>query len=200
MSRRPRLAGFSLIEMLLVLAFIAILAAIAMPSMEPAVVDQLRATARIVAADLAYARSLAVGNNSTYRITFDLSKNRYVLQHSGTNGALDALPKSPFSSPGDPADRHIVALDDLPHVGSPVQLAGVLSGAAALGNVEFGPLGQTINVQPTTIWLRAGRGDQARYISLEVNPVTGMVSIADCSKNAPSQLSSASSANLSATP
>ena len=179
--------GFSLLELLLVVAVVAILAAIVLPSVQPAVVDQLRAAAQIAATDLAYARSLAVANNSTYKITFDFKQNRYVMTYSGTNPALRQLPNSPFSSPGDPPDQHVVDFDNLPHVGPVVRLAaaGTSSSLQAVDNVEFGPLGQTIRAEATKVWLAAGGGDATRYITIEVNPSTGIARAGDCATVSP---------------
>ena len=69
--------AFTLLELLLVVAIVGILVGVLLPDMQPAVYDQLRSTAQIVATDLAYARSLAVANNDNYRITFDLNNNQY---------------------------------------------------------------------------------------------------------------------------
>jgi len=181
-------AGFSLLELLLVVAVVATLVAIVLPSPQPGVYDQLRCTAQIVATDLAYARSLAVANDSYYRITFDLLENRYVLRHSGPNPALVQLPNSPFSSQDNPADQHTVDLDDLPHVGPTVRLAAAATGDATMqsvDDVEFGPLGQTTAATPTTIWLAAGKGDHRKYITLKINPVTGMADIGDLTDTEP---------------
>jgi prepilin-type N-terminal cleavage/methylation domain-containing protein len=180
--------AFTLLELLLVVAIVGILVGVMLPSTQPAVYDQLRSTAQIVATDLAYARSLAVANNDNYRITFDLNANQYILKHSGTNAALDTLPKTPFSSAGDPADRHVVDLDNLPHAGPAVRLAAVAatgSSTVSVGDVEFGPLGQTTRTNPTTIWLMASGGSDRRYMTLVVSPVTGMTQVGGYSDSGP---------------
>jgi hypothetical protein len=159
--------------------------------MEPSATDQLRSTARMLSAELAYARSLAVNNNSTYRVTFDARRNRIILEHSGTNAALDNLPDSAFRRPGDPATQHIVDLDDLPHVGRPVQLLGAAgytdwwldlfgheeaprTATGRVNSVEFGPLGETDVADSTVVWLACGAGDDTQYTWLAINPITGL--------------------------
>jgi prepilin-type N-terminal cleavage/methylation domain-containing protein len=175
-----RAAAFSLIELLLVLTVLGILVGLALPSSDPSVAEQLRAAARLVATDLAYGRSLAVNYNSTYRFTFDSKQNRYVLEHSGSNAALNVLPRSPFRSPNDPPTQHIVSLDELPVVGPPMKLVAVTVGNNAMAQattLEFGPLGETTRAEPTTIWLAAGRGTGRRYLPITVHPVTGMAEV-----------------------
>jgi len=186
-AARPFRCGFSLLELLLVIALAGLLLALVLTSGQPAVVEQLRATAGLLSADLAYARSLAVSNNSTYKITFSLKKNRYVLEHSGTNPALHTLPKSPFSLPGDSPTKHVVDLDELPRVGPLVHLAAVGAGdpPEATTTVEFGSLGQLTSGRPTTIWLTAGSGNEQRYITLEIDAVTGIVRCGTCSLTPP---------------
>ncbi len=177
---RRQSAGLTLIELLLVIAVLGILLGVILPSGDPTLHERLRATARVVATDLAYGRSLAVAYNSTYRISFDNQGCRYVLRHSGTNPALNTLPKSPFRAPGDPPDQHIVDLNVLPCSGGSVQFAATAQVAGSyqpVTELEFGALGQTSRANPTIVWLAAGRGAQARYISVTVNPVTGLAEL-----------------------
>ncbi|MEN6450444.1 MAG: prepilin-type N-terminal cleavage/methylation domain-containing protein [Thermoguttaceae bacterium] len=183
--RRGPPGGFTLLELLLVMAIVAALTAVVLPSAQPTIVEQLRATAQIVATDLAYARSLAVANNSNYKITFDVSGNQYTLTYSGTSPSLKQLPNTPFSSPGDTSEKHIVNLRELP--GADVRLAGVAASDSLqpVDNIEFGPLGQTIRTEATTVWLAAGAGDRMRYIAVEVNPATGIARAGDCTTVGP---------------
>jgi type II secretory pathway pseudopilin PulG len=169
----------TLIELLMTLLVMGIVAAMLIPLFGADTTDKLLAVAEIVAADLEHARALAVANGSTYRLTFDVAGNRYFLNHSGTNSALNTLPPSAFRRNDDPSDRHTTVLSELPITNPSVRLATVVCApaAAAVNDVEFGPLGNTTRPQETSIWLACGSGTTARYISLRVAPVTGMVEI-----------------------
>ena len=186
--RRRQVAGFSLIELLMVIAVLGILVGLALPSSNPTLHDQLRSAAGILRTDLAYGRSLAVTNNSTYQITFDPTNNRYVLQHSGSNPDLDTLPDSPFRAPDDPPNQHVVVLDELPHLGPTARIVAVAEVGAfpqPVADVEFGPLGETTRSSPTRIWLAAGHDADTRYLWLQVDPVTGLAEIGDYTSSAP---------------
>jgi prepilin-type N-terminal cleavage/methylation domain-containing protein len=177
---RRQSAGFSLIELLMVIVVLGILAGLVLPRSNPSLYDQLRAAAQILRTDLAYRRSLAVTNSSSYRIRFDTTGNRYVLAHSGNKAALDVLPDSPFRDPDDPATEHVVELDRLPHVGCGVRIVtAATSGVVTerVSDVEFGPLGATTRSSPTVVWLAAGHGGDTRYLSLTINPVTGLTEV-----------------------
>jgi prepilin-type N-terminal cleavage/methylation domain-containing protein len=183
--------GFTLLELLIAIAVMGVLAALVIPTSSPSIHDQLLAAARAVATDLAYGRSLAVANNDSYALTFETDNNRLILQHTGTNTALDILPRTAFSRPGDSAKQHILDLDDLPRVGAPVNLLTVRyansSSSVPTTQLEFGPLGETTQATETTLWLTAGTGTAQRYVSLTVNPVTGLTTIGDYSGYGPPQ-------------
>ncbi|NLX96265.1 MAG: hypothetical protein GXY83_08810 [Rhodopirellula sp.] len=160
------------------ISLMAVLAGLVLPKSNVTLRDQLRSTAQVLAADLAYARSLAVTNVSHYRVTLDFKRQRYVLEHTGANPSLEHLPASPFRDPNDPSDQHIVKLDELPHLGVPVRLeaAGTYGGTIRKTDiVEFDPLGGTAASGYTRLWLSAGDGAAKRYFLLWVNPVTGLV-------------------------
>lgn len=173
--------GFTLIEVLLVLALMGVLAAIVLPGSNPSLREQLGGVGQIVASDLAYARNLAVTNASSYRVTFDSANNRYILEHTGSNTALDALPDTALRDPDDPANQMIVDLDALPRMGPPVRIGALGEVGAncttAVTYVEFGPLGETSASGKTVLWLTAGEGASQRYLVLTVHPVTGLVDV-----------------------
>ncbi len=172
--------------MLLVVAILGILVGLLLPDASATLPDRLRAAARLLAGDLAYARSLAVANNSRYRVRFEPKANRYVLEHSGPNAALDQLPPSPFRNPDDPDDQQIVDFDLLPQIGQRVRLLGAVVGSGAIqrvDDVEFDALGQTTRSAATVVWLCVGEGADRRYITIEVNPATGLATRGELTTN-----------------
>jgi hypothetical protein len=184
-------------ELLIVVSLMGILAGVALSSLNPGTHEELQAAAQLLCGDLAYGRSLAVANNSSYRFRFQATRNRYVLEHSGSNRALDTLPDSPFRSPSDLPSEQSVDLDDLPHLtGQNVRLAGVTTSAGlrlTQEELEFGPLGETTRTEETVVWLAAGRNQQTRYLPVHVNPVSGLATIGQYSSRGPALTQSGNS-------
>lgn len=188
--------GLTLIEILITVAILGILAAAVIPQFGATAPDQVRGAAQIVAADMDYARSLAISNNSTYLITFSKSRNGYILTHSGTNTSLDDLPDNPFRRPSDDSKSLIVLLSDFPHVGSDVTIAAVVTDEPApqeVTSIEFDTLGQTTRKQPTLIWLSSRAGAEDIYLPIEINPVTGLTTIGEITTVAPTVSSATAS-------
>jgi hypothetical protein len=149
--------------------------------------EQLRGAASILAADLNYARNLAVTNGSSYRVAFFTDNNKYVLSHTGANSALDKLPSSPFRPSSDADDEQTCDFDRLPHMGATVHLHAVHQTGAwePVSDVEFGPLGGTTRPQATVVWLRCGSDSNRRFLPLTIDPTTGLVTVGETLSQAP---------------
>jgi prepilin-type N-terminal cleavage/methylation domain-containing protein len=185
-----RRAGFTLVELLLLLTIMGIVASIAIPSMQSTGDYTVEAAARIVAADLRLARSLAVEYNTDWTVTFDHTVNIYELSHTGS-GTIP-VPDNPRARPGDPSGRYVVCIDRLavsPRAGESLSVGSVEYGPTptATNHVTFGPLGGTgpqsgssaDRAEDTVIWLTIADGDSQRSVPLTVSWVTGQVQIGD---------------------
>lgn len=186
-------AGFTLVELLIVLTVMGIVAAMIVPQLEPGAAHQLRAVGAIVVSDLDYARHLAVANQSTYRVDFDASGARYVITHSGANSAYDTLPNSPFRHTGDPPTEHICRFDDLPHVGVRVDFLGIAFESTTGNRLEFDSLGSVTNGGNATIWLAGGVGQTRYYLPIVVNGTTGLATVGELTHAQPLAVSEAES-------
>ena len=175
--RNPQCGGFSLVELIVVILILAILASFAVPLIGAGVEERLATGATALVCDLDMGRSLAVNNASSYRFTFDTAQSIYSLKHVGTNTALDVLPATPFHHISDNGRTLTAEFDDLPSLGGDVQLVSVLinqSPPAEVADLEFTRLGSTTRTEETVLWLAAGRGEERRYLSVVVNPTTGL--------------------------
>ena len=174
--------GFSLIELLIVLALLGIITGAVLTHMQSTVNDQLDAAARIVASDLYYVRNLSVANNSSYRLTFEPLSSSYYFEHSGANAGLDTLPPSPHGVVADSPTRQSTNLGLGTAISTSAEVAAVRAltpSPTEVTALEFGPLGETTRSEATRIWLAAGVDDARRYVPLTINPVTGNVTIGD---------------------
>ena len=77
--------GFSLMEIMLVLAIIAILSSISMPTMRGfAASRRLKSSAQKIADTLAFARDMAITEKTTHLVVFDVDTNSYWLASTET--------------------------------------------------------------------------------------------------------------------
>jgi prepilin-type N-terminal cleavage/methylation domain-containing protein len=172
-SRRARTAlprcrcGFTLIEIIAVVVILAIAALIAIPAFSGASEMQLKAAADKLAADLEYAKSMAVTTQTVYRVTFDTNAESYSIIDTSTNQVIaDPVSKSPFTVTYPQESR--------------LSKVGIRS--ASLGStagVQFDATGAPQNTAGTamttagTVVLEAN----GQTLTVTVQPITGYVSI-----------------------
>ena len=78
-------SGFTLIEVIMVVIIIGIAAAVVVPMMSSAGSMQIRAAVNMVAADLEYAKSMAISRGQPYSVVFDKATETYrVVDQAGS--------------------------------------------------------------------------------------------------------------------
>jgi prepilin-type N-terminal cleavage/methylation domain-containing protein len=191
MVQHRRSPAFTLIEVLIVISLMGILAATIIPNVNPSMREELYAAAEVIEADLAWARTLAVTNNSTYRVTFSTTLHQYDIQHSGSRTALNTLPVTPFTPAASTATKYLVQLTSLTEVSLPIELAGVQTLGSSVQNVttlEFNSLGATTSTADTKIWIATGNSPERRYLGVRVNHATGLTWVEDFQSTLPTGL------------
>jgi Tfp pilus assembly protein FimT len=83
-----------MIEVLVVVVIIAIAAMMIVPMMGSAADMQLRSVSNMIAADLEYAKSMAIGRQKIYSVVFDASAESYQIEDP--NGIIDHPVKKGF--------------------------------------------------------------------------------------------------------
>lgn len=72
--------GFTLVEVIIVVVILSIAAMMAIPMMSSAGSVQIRSAADAIAADLEYAKSMAISRQRMYSVVFDTSSESYQIQ------------------------------------------------------------------------------------------------------------------------
>ena len=181
-GRNARRRGYTLVEMLIVVAIVGILAVAVIPLLGPNISSQLTAAAQAIQGDIYYAQQLAITNASSYRISFSTTDQTYVLTHRGSQSSLDQLPNSPFDNDKADTARHLHNVQDLLPMKTNLELVRVerqSTPPVAITYVEFDSSGVPNETDVVRIWLRSGNGDAQRYIYLDILPVTGLTELGD---------------------
>ncbi|MHC4124224.1 MAG: prepilin-type N-terminal cleavage/methylation domain-containing protein, partial [Planctomycetota bacterium] len=79
-------AGFTLIEIIVVVVVIALAAVMAIPMMSSAGTFQIQSAANMIAADLEYAKGLAIGKGQVFSVVFDANTESYWIENQ--NGSV----------------------------------------------------------------------------------------------------------------
>jgi prepilin-type N-terminal cleavage/methylation domain-containing protein len=157
-----RAPAFTLIEIIAVVVILAIAALIAIPAFSGASQMQVKAAADKLAADIEYAKSLAVTTQKVHRVTFNVGAKSYDIRDMSTNTVVnDPVRKSAFTVTY-PKDSRLSSVTlqsatfgggssvQFDSTGTPQDSGGAALGAA--GTVVLAAKGQTytIKVEPVT--------------------------------------------------
>jgi prepilin-type N-terminal cleavage/methylation domain-containing protein len=153
-------SGFTLIEIIIVAVILVIAAMTIIPLASSAASMQIRSAANMIAADLEYAKSMAISRQKIYAVVFDESTESYQIEDP--NGIVNHpvkkgfIYKISFSN-----DNRLSKVDiaDVNFVGTP--------------RVEFDYLGS-----PNTGGVISLQADDMA-ITINVEPVTGFITITD---------------------
>ena len=160
-SVRDKSGGFTVVELLIVVVIIAIAALLAVPMITSAAGIQVRSAANMVAADLEYAKSIAISRGQNISVVFDKVGESYSIENQG-GGVIPHPVKKGFDYLID--FRRDSRLDK-------VDIADVDFNST--GQVTFDCLGSPDS--GGIITLQAG----GTIMRISVEPVTGFISIQD---------------------
>jgi prepilin-type N-terminal cleavage/methylation domain-containing protein len=179
-KHRVRAAAFSLLEVIIAMAILGILTSLAIPYLQSSQATRLELAAEILAADLDYARELAVANNTSYTYTFSTSPGAWVLTHSGSAAVHNILPKTGYGSPTDPPESQTTELAAMPECRS-LTLHGAFavhgSTRTATTTISYSPLGALSGGVPIEIWLASVEPTVSWYVAVTADPITGLATV-----------------------
>lgn len=154
-----------MIEIMIVVAVVAIISAAAVPMLRATEHTKLRSAASVILADLEFAQSESIANPATPRsVVFSTSTNTWSVITGSPPGTTVTNPidKQPYSTKFG--------------TGRAASLAGVTIGSVSLGTggaVQFGGLGQTNLTNTGTVTLSCN----SRTITISIDPTTGEASV-----------------------
>jgi prepilin-type N-terminal cleavage/methylation domain-containing protein len=159
MKVRNTSSGFTMVEVIIVVVIIAIAAMMAIPMMTSAASMQIRSAANMIAADLEYAKSMAITKGQNFSVVFDKVGESYRIENQ--DGDIISHPvKKGFSYVVNfRSDKRLDKVD----------IADVNFNATS--EITFDCLGSPDN--GGNITLQAG----GITIKISVEPVTGFISI-----------------------
>jgi prepilin-type N-terminal cleavage/methylation domain-containing protein len=91
-----KVSGFTLIEIIIVVVILSIAAMAAIPLMSSASDVQIRSAANLIAADLEYAKSMAISRGQYYSVVFDEGENSYGIYKVGETDPIQHPVKKGF--------------------------------------------------------------------------------------------------------
>jgi prepilin-type N-terminal cleavage/methylation domain-containing protein len=165
--------GFTLVELIIVVFILAIAALVAVPMFSSAADIQVRATANRIAADLDYARGLAITRQKNYAVVFDRAAESYDIRDTLTDTVItNPFDNRPFAV-NLAADSRVGSVNIVSTNVTDDAIAFDYLGTPYVGNAV--PVsGSQLNT-PGTITLRSRDGSFT--LGVKVEPMTGYVTI-----------------------
>ncbi len=162
--------GFTIIEILIVVVILAIAAMTVVPMMSSAASMQIRSAANMIAADLEYAKSMAISRGQHFSVVFDKTTESYRIEDQ--NGSV-------IPHPVQKGSNYII---DFRNDGRLNRVDIVDADFDTANAITFDYLGSPYSGTTTSSPLNSGvvnlqGGSMTKTITVE--PVTGYISIAD---------------------
>jgi prepilin-type N-terminal cleavage/methylation domain-containing protein len=158
---RGSIKGFTLVELLIVIAIISIAALTAIPMMSSAAGMQIRSAANMLTADLEYAKSMAISRAQYFSVIFDVSAESYRIEDQYGNLLPHPVKKGfnyiiDFQNDGRLNKVDIVSVDfdttskiTFDYLGSPYNGTGGPLNSGVI-NLQAGGTTTTVAVEPVT--------------------------------------------------
>ena len=153
--------GFTMIEILILAVILAIVAVTAVPMLSSAGTIQIRAASNMIAADLEYAKSMAISRGQNYSVVFYQNADSYQIEDQ--SGVILHPVKKGFP--------YVINFQSDSRL-SRVDIAGAnFAGAGGVNDVTFDSLGSPDS--GGTVSLQAS----GTAVTIRVEPITGYISI-----------------------
>lgn len=163
--------GFTLVELIVVVVIIGIVSMIAVPMMSSAADMQARSAANRIAADLDYAKSLAMTHQKAFSVVFNPTSESYDIRETATDTLV--------SNPMQPGSNYLVDFTVDRRL-SRVNIASSNFDSDISNAVTFNYLGTPYSGKGLTSPLTVGRitlGADNFTMYVDIEPVTGYVTI-----------------------